>query len=1591
MSNTASATNAIDQLFAQTRSLIQSGSEASPLLLQFADIYLANLSHADAVYFSAAGLTAAIRTLWTVGNNAPTAAMPRISATVTGMLSNEAPASSFCVVQPDRPFLIDSLTNLLQKQGIELRCNTHPLLEVTRDTNGKILNIATATALATPTKESWAQFFFGAATSDSFAALEAEAALVLTDVAAAVDDWQAMSRRLQEAQVPLAQNTADPEPAAFLAWLDAGHFTYLGIRDYIVQLRDGAYSLQLIEDSGLGIVRSKMRGLFSGLPNAPLAPDIQRFLTDQQPLLVSKTRQVSTVHRAVPMDAIFIKLKDENGKLTGVRLVAGLLTSLAYSRNARDIPLVRQKVTAVLTRSGLAANSHNGKALRHVLDTYPRDELFQTPESDLYDIALGIMQLRDRRRVALFMRRDPFDRFASCLIYVPREAYDTNVRRRILTELEMAFKGSVERYDLALDENPLVRLHVIVNLPEGYPQIDLGALESRLVDICRTWSDQLRDALTNSYGEARGLNLYARYENAFNVLYRDSVTPDATLQDIAMLESMTVGKLPFAVKLLDSGTHLSFRVYTHNQPLDLSETLPTLANLGFHIEGEYGPYPITINSENQIWLHDYRAAKTEQTACAITAAAAIEAAFSAVRERYIEDDRFNRLTLIAGLPWREIGVLRALAKYLRQIELPFNVGHIADILAHNPEAARLLTQIFITKFDPDLSGDRAALLDTIKQQLTDYIRQVPNLDDDRILSAYAELLDAALRTNYFQLDARGEPKTYLSIKFNSRAIAAMPLPKPFAEIWVYSPRVEAVHLRGGKVARGGIRWSDRRDFRTEVLGLMKAQVVKNTVIVPTGSKGGFRLKSLATLPDNRAAGISGYTEMMHGLLDITDNYHGTDVTPPPRVVRHDGDDPYLVVAADKGTATFSDIANGVSAEYNFWLGDAFASGGSAGYDHKHMGITARGAWESVKRHFRELGVDTQTHDFTVIGVGDMAGDVFGNGMLLSPHIKLVAAFNYAHIFIDPTPDTVASFAERQRLFDLGRGSWDLYNTALISKGGGVWPRSQKSIPLSPEAQQLLGVNESAMNPEVLMRAILAAQADLLYFGGIGTYIRAPEETDTQVGDKANDAIRLDATLINVRVIGEGANLGITQRGRIALANRGVKLNTDAVDNSAGVDTSDHEVNIKILAADLINHNQLTVTDRNTLLKTMTDDVAGLVLRDNYLQTQALTLVEARAADLLPAHRAFMTRLEAAGSLNRAVEFLPDEAELARRETAKQGLTRPELAVLMAYSKIWLDQQLVQAPLTAEAVLEPELFNYFPSALAAQTDAIKRHRLSREIATTVLVNELVNRLGPTGIATLMNDTGAGAETIARAYLVIRDAFAFPVLWEAIEALDNKTPAKSQTLMQLTALRALEQAITALLMRPTTESKLDIIAERQLQIDARTELMHWLQTASIREGDNELLAFTIPGGSSPESRLPDTLAAHLRLLHWLPLLPRLSFIARETTRTLAQIIPVFVSIDERLQLRRLGRQLQQIAADTPFQAQALRLLAGDMLQIEQKLTTSLVTAATQDLSQWLAARGRNLSHYDALVASARATPVPDFALWSLIGRALLQLAD
>ncbi|HLG47110.1 MAG TPA: NAD-glutamate dehydrogenase [Reyranella sp.] len=1453
------------------------------------------------------------------------------------------------IVNDDMPFLVDSITNELNRRELAIHLLAHPVFAVRRDVDGDLQSITEPEGPAP--SESMMQIeidrLADAAQRDDLAAALGR---VLAEVRHAVGDWRAMRQAALDAVEDLKPAHAIEEQE-FLRWLEANHFTFLGYRRYRY-IEDGAQAggirYEVIPGSALGILRRDDLRLFDAGLGAGEA--MARFARGPQPLLIVKTDRESMVHRRGAMDCVIVKTYDAAGAVAGERRFVGHFTSTAYHTPALDVPLLRGRVESVLVRAGLDPSGHDGKALLAILDAYPRDELFQIDTDTLYQHAMGILQLQERHRVALFVRRDPVGRFASCLVFAPRERFDQPLNERFRDILQTAWHGTVTSItgSGSTDSALAQALYTLKLDKPDSPSPDLGQLEQALADAATSWTDRF-DAALNDRAAAR------KWRDWFPTIYRDTYDAAQAKADIEPLQAALEGR-DFGVRLGQRASmpphRFTVRLFHPRKTIALSDILPLAENLGLRVLSEV-PFQLQADGSGGVALQVLRVETADKSPVNLAEAGP---RFMETLEKLwagdLENDGLNKLVLKAGLAWREIALLRSYAKYLRQAGIPFSQEYMERALVAYPAIARATVRLFEARFDPGLGSDREARVEAVEQEIATALEGVATLDEDRILRRFLNAVRCSLRTNYWH------NKEWISFKIDSRTIDELPAPRPLFEIFVYSPRMEGIHLRGGRVARGGIRWSDRReDFRTEILGLMKTQVVKNAVIVPTGSKGGFYVKRPplnGTREQVQAEGIHCYQTLMRGMLDITDNYIDGKVVPAD-CVRYDPDDPYLVVAADKGTATFSDIANALAREYGFWLDDAFASGGSAGYDHKKIGITARGAWESVKRHFRELGTDIQKTPFTVVGVGDMSGDVFGNGMLLSTQIKLLAAFDHRHIFIDPAPDPARAWAERKRLFELPRSSWRDYDRSLISAGGGVFDRAAKSITLSPQASAALGIEQPVTTPIDLMRAILKAPADLLYFGGIGTYVKASGESNADVGDRANDPIRIDANDLRAKVIGEGANLGFTQRGRVEAALAGRKINTDALDNSAGVDTSDHEVNIKIAIG--------KAPERDQLLFAMTDEVAALVLRHNYQQSQAISVAEAQAADEHDRLERFMRALERPGKegvrLDRAVEFLPDTQAMRTRAANKQWLTRPELSVLLAYAKIDLTDQILDSSLPDDPLLEEELVRYFPTTLQRKFDAeLRHHRLRREIATLQVVNSLINRCGPTFVRTVAQRTGASAAAIAHAFAVARDAWKLRDLWVEIEALDETLKAEAQIRMLVASQRFMLRSVQWVLRRlPQPIDTLD--ATRQLGTavaalgDLPASLIGEAESTALNERAAAFEMLGAPPGTARRASALETLAAAGDLM----------LAAKANGCTIEAAARLYFQLGERLSLARLEAAAHKLPRDGQWPAQAAIAMNDELAALHADLLNSVLRAGG-DLVRWGDSRPLALERVDRL---------------------------
>lgn len=1458
------------------------------------------------------------------------------------------------IVSDDMAFLIDSIVAEIVRHGQLIQMLVHPTLHVEYDSKGQIKSFKSEYEEGVRRYSLSHIELKGTLTDAQVEELRMGLLQVMEDVRNATKDWLPMKEMLRAAQRQLSNAPAKyddyliEEYQAFLEYLYDNNFTLLGYREYKFVEKGGKLVSEISKTKSLGLLRDEVMPVYLNDARQCLSQPQQKLRRGQQPLTISKVNRRSTVHRRVPMDAIAVKTFAKDGSVTGEMLFVGLFTSVTYSRSVSDIPYLRVKIQNVINRTQFIPGSHDRRALRHILEKYPRDEVLQISEDLLYEHATSILSLQERPSIALYTRTDPFGRYISCLVYVPRERYETRLRLKLQNVLESELGGQCTSFQVTQDDSPLARVIYLIdtNHLSEMPKYDSDKIEAKLEEVGRLWAERLRDALeAGDTPKSEIGNIIQKYGNAFHISYHEQYEPKQAVHDIRKIEEvLKTGKVAMDLYRPHDcpQSQVRFKLYSPGKPITLSDVLPMLEKMGFRVIAELPFEAQPTRVPHKIWIHDFLMERASHGAMPVIKdiKEVFEEAFDKIWGGEMESDRLNKLVLRAKMNWREIVILRTYLRYLRQVGLHYSRELIENTLADNPKIATSIVKLFKCLFDPNIK-DNEVQAAGCAVEIDHAMEEVVSLDQDRILRSVTAVVNATLRTNFFQTDKNGNPKSYLSIKLDSKKIDDLPEPKPFREIFVYSPRTEAIHLRMDKIARGGIRWSDRpEDFRTEVLGLMKAQQVKNSVIVPMGAKGGFVVKQ-PPKEGGRAAlqaeGIECYKILVRGLLDITDNQVGGKIVPPQNVVRRDTDDPYLVVAADKGTATFSDIANALSIEYGHWLGDAFASGGSAGYDHKEMGITAKGAWESVKRHFRELNFNTQTQDFDVVGVGDMGGDVFGNGMLLSEHIRLIGAFNHVHIFCDPNPDTKTTFKERERLFQEVKG-WDEYNQKLLSKGGKIFNRSEKSLQLTPEIMKRFDITRERVTPPELIQAILRARVDLLWVGGIGTYIKATEETHAEVGDKSNDGLRINGKEIRAKVMGEGANLAITQKGRIEAAMHGLRLNADFIDNSGGVDSSDHEVNIKILMNAIMRNKAygMDVKKRDKLLASMTDEVASLVLRNNYQQSQAISLMELQAADTLSEQGAFITELERKVGLNRVLEGLPDQEEIEHRMRVGKGLTRPELAILQAHAKIAFTWELLDSDIPNSKAMEGRLLRYFPKKLAENySKEIMGHQLRREIICTTLASSMINRMGPTFARECMAKTGAHAEDIAKAYVIVRESFGLRDLWHSLESLDNKVPA----IVQLRAFREIahmtEHTITWLLTH--RGHKLDINKDIGTFQSGIATLRKNLESV-VTKG----LLWTIQQNkkANMDNGLPESLSHDIALMPLLSSACDIIRIAMAEKADLSRIAKIYFELGEHFHLDWLRTQAHYVPANDRWTIEALDSVVDNLYAAQAGLTMRIL---------------------------------------------------
>lgn len=1500
------------------------------------------------------------------------------------------------VVTTDRPFLVDSIGIALAECKAKVQLLVHPVLTVRRDARGRLLDL-NSTSETNRVSESWQMYEIERLWDpQEVEQLRERLQAALTDVGHAVDDWLAMRSKVRDSIEALTKLTARALPTrerdeavALLDWMEGAHFVFLGYRYH--RLERGASKDHLVADrkSGLGILRAA--ATLGG--DEVLQGELREAMRGNKPLIITKSPCRSTVHRSGHLDHLAVKDFDARGRVRGEHRFLGLWTATAYFASPNEIPVVRRKVAEVIERFGLDPRSHDGKAVLAVLETWPRDELFQSSPAELVEFVRGVVNLYDRQTTRLMLRHDALGRFWSCMVFVPRDRYTTEARLRIEQILLQYLSGESLESQVQIALSNHARLHVTIRGgTSSQSHLELQALETTIAESVATWTDQLADALQRELPAADAARLQARHARRFPANYQSEVSSEQALLDITALEELDANPQQSQLRLhrpTDAAPNrVHLRLCRHDEPVPIADLLPLLENFGLRMLGEKSWQIAALENQAAVVLQDF--ALELQGASSFDIAATgprfIEA-LRAVRRGLLDNDGFNRLVLLTTLDAYEVNVLRACCRYLLQTGIPFSQSYMERCLYSHADLAAELYAFFATRHQPQLSdAKRAAAEQRLKTRLNRKLEAIVSADEDRILRSFVAVIEAILRCNFFQRDAAGARRPALTFKLDPQAIPGLPLPRPRYEMYVFGSRVEGVHLRMGEVARGGLRWSDRReDFRTEVLGLMKAQNVKNTLIVPVGAKGGFVPRRLPSAPREavQAEGVAAYRLYINALLDVTDNIVAGKIAAPPALHRRDPADPYLVVAADKGTATFSDTANAIAIERGFWLGDAFASGGSAGYDHKKMGITARGAWECVKRHFREIGHDTQTQPFTVAGIGDMSGDVFGNGMLLSQQIKLVAAFNHQHIFIDPAPDPAKSFAERSRLFALPRSGWNDYDVKLISKGGGIYERSAKTILLSPEARALLGITNATATPLEVVRAILCMQVDLLWNGGIGTYVKASSESQLAAGDRSNDAVRVDGRDLRAKVVGEGGNLGFTQRGRVEYALQGGRINTDFIDNSAGVNTSDVEVNLKILTTAIESSGRLKRRDRDRLLVKLTNDVAQLVLRNNYLQSQALSTLQLQANSRLLELQSLIRSLERSGELDRAVEFLPDDETLLARRKQGLGLTRPELAVVLAYSKISLNRQLLASDLPEDRYFAQELQRYFPSIVASRyIKDIRRHRLQREIITTAVTNSLVNRMGPSFVMRAMQETGASAADVARAYSIAREVLAARELWSGLEKLDNRVATTAQYSAYADSARLLRHATMWLLRRGSHRVVADTIgvfdAPVKTFMDSLNSTLSGTTLAQYRRAREHYLA----------AGMTEQLAAKLAAGVTLDAAFDVAELAIAERCKVQAAATQWFATGARLRLDWIGERIDRLQVDGSLQAVARAGLRESLGRLQRTIVAHMLD---EGWDAWALRHADALRRWERTIAEVAASENADFASLSVCVDGLRTLAD
>ncbi|MBA6390788.1 NAD-glutamate dehydrogenase [Colwellia sp. BRX10-3] len=1579
----------------------------APLVNQFAELLYKNISTLDLEHRNDSDMYGATLSLWNTLNDHQDD-KPVIKV-FNPQVSKNGWKSSHTIIEiivRDMPFLVDSVRIALSRLNLTPHLMLNSPIKIVRDKSKKITKLSSSVDQTFKSTSVETVFFIEIDRQNDTKVLTSiakELHSVVSDIAVTVNDWQPMKARLssviedvKQANLPCSK-AEHSDSINFLEWILADNFTLLGYRAYHIKTLKGDMALEADVKTSLGLMNqydgTKER-LMSGLSESAREIALGKNL-----LVLTKTNAKSRVHRPAHLDYIGIKRFDDKGNVIGEERFVGLFGSAYYTNSALDLPLIKSKVISACNDSGFAQGTHAYKALINILETYPRDEILQSSPAELLKNVMGIFQMQERDYSGLFMRRDAFNRFYSCMVYVPRERYNTALRINTQKLLQEALGSNEEvEFTTYFSESAQARTHYIVRVNSTKADINVKDIEKNLNHAARSWDDNLADALNSHKGEAKGKALSRKY-TSFPQAYKDEVLPGTAIVDIEKFEALSddnkLEMLFYQPQEEDANSRfVKLKLFHSGEPLHLSDVLPMLENFGLRVIGE-SPYAVKAESGEVYWILDFSMLLTGKGKFNLEIVQSLfQDAFAKVWARKLEDDGFNRLILGAELGGREVSIVRAYAKYERQIGGTFSQSYIEDTFARYPSIAKLLIKLFKLRFTPTKKSNEKAI-EKVHTSLESSLDSVASLDDDRIIRRFVEMVNATIRTNYFQPHPVTGEKSYISFKILPSQISDVPLPVPAFEIFVYSPQVEGVHLRGGKVARGGLRWSDRReDFRTEVLGLVKAQQVKNTVIVPVGAKGGFVCKQLPDGDRNEIfeAGKECYRTFIRGLLDITDNIIEGEIVPPVNVVRLDEDDPYLVVAADKGTATFSDVANAISEEYNFWMGDAFASGGSVGYDHKAMGITAKGAWESVKRHFREMDVDCQSTDFTCIAIGDMAGDVFGNGMLLSKHIRLQAAFNHMHIFIDPNPDAASSYIERERLFNLPGCTWEDYNKELISEGGAIFSRHSKSIKLTPQIKKMLGTQKQNMSPIDLMQSILKMQVDLLWNGGIGTYVKGSKETHLEVGDRANDALRINGADLNAKIVGEGGNLGLTQLGRIEFGAKGGRINTDAVDNAGGVDCSDNEVNIKILLNGLVQNGDLTVKQRNKILYDMTDEVGDIVIDDCYRQTHSLSITELRGGGQLKEQSQFITELERSGKLDRALEFIPSDEDIAERLALGKGLTRPELSVLLAYSKMVLKEELVCPEISDNEFHQSLLIKAFPKLLQDNYSAqMQDHPLRAEIIATQLANNIGNDMGFNFVHRMKAETGATTSEIANCYTMACAVFELSDIWKKISDLDNMISTSIQTEMLFQLRRTVRRA-TRWFLRHRNKSfniaqSIEFYHATFVALSSNiTSYMVEKEAAQIKRVENDLI----------KAGVPEQIALRISLLSTLFSVMDLAEISKSEAVPTELATDLYFKLGARLDLHWFLDQITSQPVSNHWQALA-RASFREELDWQQRSLTSVILRGNQNstdvdemLNNWFNDSAQPLERWQHILADFRIGKTHEFAKFSVALRELMLLS-